>query len=129
MNNYNPVVSLMLKCNNNIKLLTNGRDTKDVVWYVTGYQTKAQKNSYNLSALLADGLMYHSKHSDHIQNVREKNRLLLFRCFQAVNREMEICAPLIMLYLMGLGDTITAHAYVPLHWQALAVELRKLFLE
>ncbi|KAG9015583.1 hypothetical protein FRB94_000188 [Tulasnella sp. JGI-2019a] len=40
LNNSNPAVTECLCCNNDAKLLTNGRETKDSAWYMTGYQTK-----------------------------------------------------------------------------------------
>ncbi len=54
MNNFNPWLSVALCCNNDIKLLTNGADTKDTMWYSTMYQSKKQGRNYNVSALMAE---------------------------------------------------------------------------
>ncbi|KAG0695955.1 hypothetical protein DFH29DRAFT_813628, partial [Suillus ampliporus] len=57
VNNYCPVISVALCCNNDIKLLTNGADTKHVSWYSTDYQTKKQNKNNNLSAPMAKSLL------------------------------------------------------------------------
>ncbi len=64
MNNFNPSLSVTLNCNNDIKPLTNGSDTKHIMWYLTLYQSKKQDKSHNLSALLAEAYMYHDSKSD-----------------------------------------------------------------
>jgi len=67
INNYCPAISVSLCCNNNIKLLTNGVDTKHASWYSTDYQTKKQNKNNNVSALMAQSLMYHEQHSNHLE--------------------------------------------------------------
>jgi hypothetical protein len=125
INGYCPAVSLTLKCNNDIKLLTNGEDTKDAAWYQTAYQTKKQSKTFNMSALLAKTLMYHTQQSAYLDDIRERNRLLVFRCFQTINRENELSGPQVIMYLKGWGDVIRAHNYTPIYWSALATRLLK----
>ncbi|KAG1820774.1 hypothetical protein EV424DRAFT_1322681, partial [Suillus variegatus] len=48
---------------NDIKLIMNGRDTNDVAWYMSAYYTKKQGKTHNLSALMADSLIYHQEHA------------------------------------------------------------------
>ncbi len=101
----------MLNCNNNIKLLTNGSDTKHTMWYSTMYQSKKQGKNYNLSALMVKAFMYHdSKHdSDEMAYIEDHNRVLLFRCEHAINQEMELSAWQVILYLMNWGDCFCSH--------------------
>jgi hypothetical protein len=103
LNNYCPAISTTICCNNDIKLLTNGKETKDATWYTTDYATKKQSKNNNVSALMAKALLYHQDHSDHIDSLLERNRMLLFRCQQAVNREMELSGPQVMAYFDGMG--------------------------
>ncbi|KAG9311369.1 hypothetical protein JVU11DRAFT_8476 [Chiua virens] len=116
MNNFCPAITTTLFCNNDIKLLTNGEDTKDIMWYTTSYATKKQSKNNNVSALMAKALLYHESHSDYLTNILERNRLLIFRCQQAINREMELSGPQVMSHIMGFGDCIRSHHYVPLYW-------------
>jgi Helitron helicase-like domain at N-terminus len=120
INSYCPTVSVNVRCNNDIKLITNGEETKAVTWYTTGYQTKKQGKGFNVSGLLATGMLYHRNHSQHIEDLREKNRLLVFRCLQTLNREMELAAPQVHSYLMGWGDTFRSHYYVNVYWASLS---------
>lgn len=102
-----------LACNNDGKFLTNGRETRQKAWYVTCYATKKQRSTHNMSALVAQGVAFHAKRSSLLDEVRDRNRLLLFRCFQALNREMEYSAPQVISHLMGWGDSFTSHKYEP----------------
>lgn len=52
INNFCPLISVMLCCINNIKLITNGVDTKDAMWYSTMYQSKKQCKNHDVSALM-----------------------------------------------------------------------------
>ncbi|KAF8443784.1 hypothetical protein L210DRAFT_3396194 [Boletus edulis BED1] len=129
MNNFCPAISFTLSCNNDIKLLLNGSDTKDCMWYCTTYQSKKQGKSFNLSALMAKSLLYHETHSGHLDDIHDRNRVLIFRCQHTLNREMEFSAPQVISYLMHWGDKICSHRYVPLYWSSLQVRLQANFPE
>ena len=127
VNNYCPAISTTICCNNDIKLLTNGKDTKDVTWYTIDYATKKQSKNNNVSALMAKALLYHQDHCDHIDSLVEANRMLLFRCQQAINHEMELSGPQVISYLMGWGDNVHSHHYVPLYWSSVRRALLSTF--
>lgn len=129
INNFCPAVSVTLCCNNDIKLITNGADTKDAMWYSTMYQSKKQSRSHNISALMARAFLYHETHNKAFDNIIEQNRLLVFRCQHAINREMEMSAPQVIAYLMGWGDHISSHRYVPLYWSSIEGRLLSTFKE
>ncbi|KAG9310723.1 hypothetical protein JVU11DRAFT_9324 [Chiua virens] len=129
MNNFCPAISTSLFCNNDIKLLTNGRDTKDVMWYTTLYATKKQSKNNNISALMAKALMYHESHSAHLSDALERNRLLLFRCQQPINREMVLSGPQVVAYILSYGDSFHSHHYVPLYWSVVQRHLEAAFAD
>ncbi|KAI0781751.1 hypothetical protein C8Q75DRAFT_728551, partial [Abortiporus biennis] len=52
-------VMLVVKCNEDRKLLTNTEDTKGVKFYIGNYVTKKQGKSYNISILLRKVIAYH----------------------------------------------------------------------
>ena len=51
LNTWNPSVTINVRGNNDIKLLTNGQVTRGLTFYVSMYATKKQGKSYNTSAL------------------------------------------------------------------------------
>jgi len=116
MNGWVPAITINARCNNNGKLLTNSRDTTNISFYVTTYQTKKQGRSYNMSAVLAKGFAYHTQQSTYLDSIRDQQRLLLFCLVNTINREQELAAPMVMSYLMGWGDTYRSHHYVPIYW-------------
>jgi hypothetical protein len=90
LNVWMPSLMPVARCNHDVKLLTNGEETKDCTWYITGYATKKQQKSHNWSALLANTVAYHMKDSIYVNDIHERNRLLLFRCAHAINRQQEL---------------------------------------
>ena len=77
-NAWNPPILLMCRCNNDIKLITNGPETRASSCYITGYATKKQNKHHNLSGIMAKGFAYHVENADYLDNIRERQRLLFF---------------------------------------------------
>ncbi|KAB5588280.1 Vacuolar membrane-associated protein IML1 [Ceratobasidium theobromae] len=123
INAWNPSVLVYGGCNNDIKFISNGAEARAIIWYITAYQTKKQCRSHNISALLAERLVYHFEGTDYIEDMRNRSRLLLFRCLHSLNRQMEQSGQQVMSYLLGYGDTFRSHTYVPLYWAAVAGEI------
>ena len=122
MNGWNPALSVNLRCNNDIKLLTNTRDTMNITYYITSYQTKKQGRNFNMSAVLTKGYAFHCQRP-YVETLRDQQRLLLFRLVHAINREQELAAPMVMSYLMGWGDTYRSHHYSPIYWASFVGQL------
>jgi hypothetical protein len=62
-----------------------------------------------------------------MEPLREQNRLLIYRCFNVLNRQAELSAPQVMSYLMNWGDKFTSHQYVSVYWGQLSNALKKVF--
>jgi ribosomal protein S17E len=127
LNGYSPAILVSLRCNNDIKMVIYGKETKTIAGYLTNYQNKDPSKTYNMSGLLGSALTYHQKHLPRYDSLREKNRLLIYRCFNVLNREAELSGPQVMSYLMNWGDHITSHQYVPVYWCQLANALKNFF--
>ena len=129
MNGWVPAVLVNARCNNDGKLLTNGEETKNITFYVSSYTGKKQGKNYNLSAIMANAFAYHEAHPNpqYVHDLQERQRLLLFRLVNAVNREQELAAPMVVSYLMGWGDVKVSHYYVPLYWTSFMGHLCQTF--
>lgn len=77
MNGWAPALTVNLRCNNDIKLLTNTRDTMNITYYITSYQTKKQGQNFNMSAIITKGYAFHCKRPN-VDSLRDQQRLLLF---------------------------------------------------
>ena len=102
-----------------------GKDTKNVTGYLTNYQNKDPLKSYNMSALLGSALMYHQNHLPQQDSLREQNQLLIYRCFNVLNRQAELSGPQVISYLMNWGDRFISHQYVSIFWTQLASALNQ----
>ena len=131
INAWSPPLLLNARCNNDIKFLTNGGDTKNITFYVTSYAAKKQGKNHNMSAIMAQGFAYHLDHPKpaYVDDLRDQHRLLLFRLVNTINREQELAAPMVMSYLMGWGDVFRSHTYTPIYWSSVAGALCKTFPE
>jgi hypothetical protein len=129
LNTYCPAVSVMLKCNNDIKLLLHGTGTNNITFYITGYIAKKQGKSYNMSSLLAKGLLYHFSDTSYIHDLRESQRMLLIRSINVLNREQEVPAPLAVAHLMGWGDVYRSHHYSIIYWGSFVSLINREFPE
>ena len=131
LNGWMPALSINLRCNNDCKLLTNGGDTKNISFYaVSSYQTKKQGKNYNTSAVMARAYGFHlerSSNADYIQELRDQQRLLLFRMAHAINQQQELAAPMVLSYIMGWGDVIRSHHYSTIFWSTFERALHRCF--
>lgn len=66
---------------------------------------RANHDIKNSSALLAHALYHHERSDAYRGDLLERNRLLLFRCWNALNRQSELSAQQVVMYLMGWGDS------------------------
>src|SRR5260221_3847190 len=71
VNNYQPDLLVMLWCNHDIKLFTNGEDTKNLTWYISNYTTKGQKSVYNMSSLITKYAAYQFADSEDVADSTE----------------------------------------------------------
>jgi uncharacterized protein YfiM (DUF2279 family) len=129
LNAWSPSVFYGGRCNNDIKLVTNGSDARSIAWYITHYATKKQGRSFNQSAVLAKAYMYHQANSQTTIDSRERNRLFVFRCGLSLNREMEFSSQQANAYVMGYGDTIKSHTYSPIYLSSLVRALKEMYPE
>ncbi|THU78170.1 hypothetical protein K435DRAFT_700671 [Dendrothele bispora CBS 962.96] len=131
MNAWVPALAVNMRCNNDGKFLTNGRDASNITRYVTSYATKKQKKNHNVSAVMAKGFAYHLNHPrpEYADQVKDTQRLFLFRLVNSLNREQELAAPIVMAYLMGWGDHHCSHTYSPIYWGVFNRTLLRAFPE
>ena len=127
LNGYSPSILVCLRCNNDLKAVVYGRDTRNIARYLTNYQSKDPSKTYNMSALLGSAVVYHQAHLPQLQPLRDQNRLLIYRCFNVLNRQAELSGPQVMSYLMNWGDKFTSHQYISVYWFQLANALKEVY--
>jgi hypothetical protein len=125
VNAWNPTILINARCNNDVKLLTHGSDTKNISFYITMYATKKQGKMYNLSRVMAEGLAYHIQHPNatYQEDLHKHQSLLLFRLGHAINRHQEIAATMAITYLMGRTEVVRSHSYSTIYWSAFVAHL------
>jgi hypothetical protein len=128
-NNWCPPLLQCVRANHDIKLITNGGETKDITWYITNYATKKQRQSSNISALIAKRLAYHNVEEKWEPDIRAVNKRLLSRCANTLTRDHEFSGPEVISYLMGWGDRYISHHFTTIYWTAVSTALKRTFPE
>nr|GAT42598.1 predicted protein [Mycena chlorophos] len=113
LNAWNPPLLQVTRSNQDMKLITNGAETKDITFYITLYIAKRQIQAANASALLAKGTAFQKLYQGRAEENLKRNKRLLQRCT--------------ISYLMGWGDRFISHTYVKIYWDQVTAQLRKTF--
>jgi hypothetical protein len=115
----------LCKHNQDIKLILNGTETKDVTWYFSSYVAKNQWDISNSSVLLANWLAFHEKQEHYNGETTTRNKRLIQRCVNTLSREQMFSAPGVISYLMGNGDCKISHYFASFYTLDLSNALRK----
>ena len=129
LNNWCPPILQCIRANHDIKVISNGMETKDIAWYITVYVGKKRKPSSNTSALLAKTFAFHHKDEHIHEDLTKLNKKLIQRCANTLSRQQELSAPEVISYLMGWGDRYESHHYVTIHWHSVSILLKKAYPE
>jgi hypothetical protein len=125
---WNPAITRATQSNNNIKLLTNGRDTLNLSFYMTLYPAKKQGKEFNRTAVLTQGYAYHqAREAGDVHDIRKEQSLLLFRLLHAMNRQQQLSSQMVISYLMGWQDTWFSHTYTSIYWSSFVSDLFEVF--
>ena len=129
INNWNPAIMQCIRANHDIKLITNGAETRDISFYISQYVAKRQTKSSNASALLAKKLAFHKARERYNSDISRLNKRLLQRCANTLSREQEFSAPEVISYLMGWGDRFISHYFVNIrvYWSGVMGLIKKKF--
>lgn len=127
INNWCPAIMHCVRSNHDIKLVSNGTETKDVAWYITSYVAKKQRESSNVSALFAKRIAYHRKQEKYNSDLTQINKRLMQRCANTLSREQEFSSPEVSGYLAGHGDRMLSGHYTIIYLGAIGSKIRRSF--
>ncbi|KAJ7573022.1 hypothetical protein C8J56DRAFT_904165 [Mycena floridula] len=117
VNSFCPAIMACLMGNQDIKLIMNAFETKDVSFYVGNYAFK-QQTHHNKSALLAETFAFKPV-IRLASNMADTNRQLMVRCCNTLNKALDMSGPEVVSLIMGWGVSVTSHTYVKLNWNIL----------
>ncbi len=116
-----------LKSNQDIKIITNAVDTKDITWYITNYATKKQALTWNMSATLAHTLAFEMEADSKTMECRDLGKKLVQKFSHAMNKDQEFSVCEAISYVMGWGDRFISHHFVPVYWDAVSAAIQDLY--
>ncbi|KAG1726297.1 hypothetical protein EDB19DRAFT_1643530, partial [Suillus lakei] len=125
MNNWNPVILLATRANHDVKLITNGKETKDIGFYISMYMAKNQQHSSNTLALLAKSFTFHQTREKWNSDAHALNKLLIQHCANSLSHKQEFSAPKVVTHLMKWGDCYISHHFETIYFSSVVNLLKK----
>ena len=129
MNTFNYVLTYVFRCNTDVTSLLSGTAVKAVVAYVTDYITKSTLKTHVMLGIILLVLQGNSEILNGDIDRHEKARKLMIKIVNSMGVKLEIGAPFVSLYLLGLPDHYTGHRFVKFNWRTFVTETMRIFRE
>ena len=116
-NNYNKAISAIMRCNTDVKFLTNGQDAKATIFYITDYITKNEMSVFQTVSLIQlafakiEANEFPTASCSFMTEEEDKARKLLYTCLNTMDKEVERSAQFVVSILLGYPLEYTSHTY------------------
>ncbi|CAF1033917.1 unnamed protein product [Rotaria sordida] len=113
MNNFNEYIISACRSNMDIKFIWTGNDAKALVYYITDYVTKMNLSFHDTFSLVQKSITSLQNPNNQVdkENVIEKSRKLVLRCYNALASQQELSGVQVASYLMNWDDHYTTHKF------------------
>ena len=120
VNNYNDVFTAAMRCDNDIKFLTNGADSKALSFYITDYITKNAMTTHNAFPLILAAMdsiesgQFPCSRDSSLTISQQLSRNLIVKCLNKLSTQSERSGPEVASILLGLPLHYTQHTFCKL---------------
>ena len=117
-NNHNRALLATLRCNHDIRFITNGADAKAAVFYITDYITKSELSSYETISLIKIALEkvdlneFGKKKQAALTIAQDNARRRVFTCLNVIDFYVERSAQWCVHGMLGHPYEYTSHKFV-----------------
>ena len=117
INNFNEYIIAACRSNMDIKFISTGNDAKALVYYITDNVTKMSLSFHDTLSLVQKCVtsMVGPAAQTSKQNIIEKSRQLVLRCYNALASQQELSGVQVASYLMNWDDHYTTHKFQGLY--------------
>jgi hypothetical protein len=119
VNNYNDIFSAAMRCNNDIKFISNGADSKALSHYITDYITKNAMRSHNIFPLLLSAIedleKFPMQRDSIFSDNEQKARNLIVKCMNKLTTQSERSGPEVASVLLQYPMHYTQHQFTKLY--------------
>ena len=126
INTVTYVVTYLFRCNIDITSLRSGTAIKGVLLYVTNYVTKPTLKTHVIFETVRSMFQKNTEMLTGTESHQQKACKLITKIVNSLSAKIEMGAPMICMYLLGLPDHYTSHIFAPLYWQAFVSNARSL---
>jgi hypothetical protein len=116
-NNYNRAMMSVLRCNMDVKFITNGQDARATIFYITDYITKSELSAYQSVTLIKlaidklDSNLHSRKVYDDESAEANKARIRIFTTLNVLDANVERSAQWVVQTIMGWPLEYTSHHF------------------
>ena len=116
-NNYNRAMMAVLRCNMDVKFITNGQDARATIFYITDYITKSELSAYQSVTLIKlaidklDSNLYPRKSYPDQSEAANKARIRIFTTLNVLDANVERSAQWVVQSIMGWPLEYTSHDF------------------
>jgi hypothetical protein len=118
INTITYVVTYLFRCNIDITSLRSGTAIKGVLLYVTNYVTKPTLKTHVVFETVVSMFRKNTEILTGTESRQQKARKLITKIVNSLSAKLEMGAPMICTYLLGLLDHYTSHMFTPFYWQS-----------
>lgn len=135
INNWNEVISMLVRSNMDIKFIGSGKGAKALIYYVTDYITKASLPTHvafsalqHVIEILKEEPIVPKDGETEEEAIERRGRLLCVKACNTLVGNQELSGQQVMMNLLGLGDGdgdhFTSHKYKIVSWLSLVGWIR-----
>ena len=116
-NNYNKALLSCLRCNMDIKFVTNGADAKATIFYITDYVTKNELSVYQSVTVARDAMEkiekneYPRKNFPNCSDAENKSRKRVYTFLNMLDSHVERSGQWVATLLLGLPLEYSSHTF------------------
>ncbi|KAK0433762.1 hypothetical protein EV421DRAFT_1718248 [Armillaria borealis] len=124
INTFTPILTYLLRCNTDVTSLRSGTAIKAVLIYVSDYITKPALKTHVFFDVIKSVFQRNKEQTNTTKNGQDQARKLMTQMVNVLGAKMEIGAPMICSYLLGLPDHYTNCTFVTFYWKSFVSEVR-----
>ncbi len=124
INTFTPLLTYLMRCNTDVSSLHSGTEIKAVLIYVSDYITKPALKTHVFFDVIKSVFQRNKDQAQTDKSDTDCARKLITQMVNVLGAKMEIGAPMICLYLLGLPDHYTNQTFTTFYWKSFVSEAK-----
>ncbi len=124
INTFTPLLTYLMRCNTDVTSLHSGTAIKAVLIYVSDYITKPALKTHVFFDVIKGVFQHNKEYMQTGKTETDHAQKLMTQMVNVLGAKMEIGAPMICSYLLGLPDHYTNQTFTTFYWKSFVSEVK-----